>query len=211
MTLGVRELVLDVVKLAVGVLIFSAIDPLTKDLGDWGYVLSLVLSVALTLFFSWLLLNQSAVRFVWADEVQRLVVTGPVHDVKARANSRTTAYRLTLSWEGSGPFARLLTQLAISKADMLLSVDISSSLATLWREYGDGIQPRSAILYQPSSVDDDTWQWSMVTISVDDLPDTSTKVAIKYQRKFRRWYWYWLVLFIHLEPDVKSLRLIRSA
>jgi len=92
-----------------------------------------------------------------------------------------------------------------------MSIDIHSSLATLYRETGDGEQPRSAIVYQPDSVEDETWQWSTFSVSVGCLPANSTQISIKYSRWFSRWWWIWLGLFIHLDSDVKSLRLIRSA
>lgn len=59
MKLGAHDLIIDGVKLALGVVIYSAVDPATKTLGGWGYVLSLVCSIAGTLLLSWLLLNQS--------------------------------------------------------------------------------------------------------------------------------------------------------
>lgn len=209
MKLGARELIIDSVKLMVGVLNYAWLDLALGGLGVGGFFLSLAISTALTLALSYALLNQSSVRFVLSDEEERLPLSGPTHDLRIGGRSTSSPYVLTLHWSGTGPFARRLADLALAKG-MALTVDIPSSMATLIHELGDGEQGRSAIRYSASEVEGDTWLWTQVSVATYEIPATPQSVGIAYRREFTLKRWHWLKLFVHLDPDITSIRLIRS-
>jgi len=208
LSLNVRDTVVDALRLASGVGTFELIDPTFSKLPA-GWLLSLLISVVVTLILSYLFLNQSEVRFSFSDEVSRLTLTGPTADLRVSPHSRTTAYVLTSSWSGHGPFAEALLSLGLKKGGLTISVETQSTIANLVREKGDGTQPRREIKYAPSEVaTDGIWTWSLVTISTEELPETAQLVGLRYRRRFKSVPWYLLCLFIHLEPDVTKFRLV---
>jgi len=209
-SINAREVVGDAVKLVVGVGTFELVDPTFSKIPA-GWLISLVVSVAASLFLSWLAFNQSEVHFAFKDEDAKLTLNGPTADIAVTAHSYSKSFILDTSWSGTGPFAAQLMRFAIRRAGFAFSVTTHSTLAGIVLEKGDGHQPRHSIRYRPLGLaTDGVWHWSRVTVSTDELPETTMNVGVDYIRHVKSWRWSWLYLFIHLDPEITKFRLIGS-
>jgi hypothetical protein len=206
-----RGTILDAVKLAVGITIFTFVDPAFKDLSI-GWLLSLAISVALTIALSYGLLNQSTIHVKFVEESTRLQLTGPTADMRVTPHGNTEPYALITQWSGHGPLAERIMQWALSRGGFALHIGTQNSLAYLVHEKGDGSQPRRDIYYSPDRVaTSGSWTWSVITLATDHLPESEQVVGVSCRQVYKSWFWGLLRIFVHIKPDVTEFRLVQVA